>query len=228
MEYDNLDQIAEHARGRVEDQANKAAGPSPIQSQVGNRAFSQLVDRSAIRSQGAGPLDPEIGGEIQAARGGGAQLDDSTRADMEGHLGVDLSAVRVHTDSNADALSRSVQAEAFTTGTDVFFKSGNYSPGSTDGRRLLAHELTHVVQQSTGTAGGGGEVSHPDDPHEVEAKAVGDEVAASAPVTDRSAVHREESLEEEEPDVEVDRSAQGVFREEEGVEDEEDESDVMM
>ena len=79
---------------------------------------------------------------------------DPVREDMESHLGADLSGVRVHTDGNADRLNRSVQAEAFTSGSDVYFKSGKYSPESSDGRKLLAHELTHVVQQGTGQTGG--------------------------------------------------------------------------
>jgi hypothetical protein len=132
--------------------------------------------------QGSGPLDPGIASAISAERGGGAPLEDGVRADMEAHLGADLSGVRVHTDGRADELSRSVQAEAFTTGSDIFFKTGGYDPASSTGRGLLGHELTHVVQQSTGlrgpnarggAAGGADRVSHPDDPHEREAAEVG-------------------------------------------------------
>lgn len=181
--------MSEHER---DPEVDFAAGPKNQTTQhapqtdvptMGNAALSQLlaqrVDREDLRSQGAGPLDEDIGAKISSAIGGGAPLDAATKVDMESHLGVDLSAVRIHTDSTADSLSRSVQAEAFTTGTDVFFSSGAYQAGSTDGRRLLGHELTHVVQQSTGDAGEGGRVSHPDDPHEREAKAVGDAIASS-------------------------------------------------
>ena len=178
---------------------------------LGNRAAAAVlggrVQRVALGTQGAGPLDPEIGSEIAAARGGGRPLDDATRADMEGNLDVDLSAVRIHDDSHGDVLSRSVQAEAFTTGTDVFFKSGKYQPSSSDGRRLLAHELTHVVQQSSGLTHGAGTVSHPDDPHEVEARAVGDAVASSSPVA-REAEDDEELQASADPDVSVAREAE--------------------
>ena len=122
---------------------------------------------------------------------------------MEGHLGADLGDVRVHTGGKADQLNRSVQAEAFTTGSDVFFKSGKYAPESTDGKRLLGHELTHVVQQRSGAVGGESRVSHPDDAHEVEAKSVGDAIATAAP-TAPTAVAREE-MEEEELQMSVDR-----------------------
>ncbi len=107
------------------------------------------------------------------------------RAETEGHLGVDLSAVRVHTDSAAATLNRAVQAEAFTTGTDVFFSPGRYDPSTPAGRGLLAHELTHVVQQSSGAGGPGGTVSHPDDPAELEAAAIADQVSRqAAPIPD--------------------------------------------
>jgi hypothetical protein len=66
---------------------------------------------------------------------------------MEGAFGADFSGVRVHTDSKSDSLNRSVQAKAFTTGSDIFFRSGTYQPASSGGQELLAHELTHVVQQ---------------------------------------------------------------------------------
>jgi len=66
---------------------------------------------------------------------------------MESALGSDLSGVRVHTGGEADVLNRSLQAKAFTTGSDVFFSQGAYRPGSASGSHLLAHELAHVVQQ---------------------------------------------------------------------------------
>lgn len=188
------DHVHDHEPLHRQRKAQGAAIRSDTGPILPNSALSRMlgrVDRAATRSQGAGPLNDEIAADITAARGGGHSLEDSTRADMEGHLGVDLSSVRVHTDGVADTLSRSVQAEAFTTGTDVFFRNGAYQPGSTDGRRLLAHELTHVVQQSTGSVGRAGEVSHPDDPHEREASAVADGVASAAP-----AVHREATDEE--------------------------------
>ncbi|EIV92970.1 DUF4157 domain-containing protein [Frankia sp. QA3] len=152
------------------------------------------VLRSALRSQGAGPLDPEIGDAIEGRRGAGAPLPEPVRAEMEGHLGVDLSPVRVHTDAAAATLNRAVQAEAFTTGTDVFFAPGRYDPASAAGRGLLAHELTHVVQQSTGAGGPGGTVSHPDDPAELEAAAIGAQVARQAEAHPAGAGDEEERV----------------------------------
>jgi hypothetical protein len=66
---------------------------------------------------------------------------------MEGAMGTDFSSVRVHTGSESDSLNKSLSARAFTTGSDIFFRSGEYNPATTQGQQLLAHELTHVVQQ---------------------------------------------------------------------------------
>jgi len=67
---------------------------------------------------------------------------------MQEAFGVDFSSVRIHTDTNAQALNDAIEAEAFTTEQDIFFNQGAYNPSSTDGKRILAHELTHVIQQT--------------------------------------------------------------------------------
>lgn len=211
MDHEHLDHLKDHPKTKPAEPAAK--GPdAALPSQIGNRAFTSMIQRSAAKTQGAGPLDPEIADDIKSAKGGGRALDDDTKADMEGHLGADLSAVRVHTGGEADNLNRSVQAEAFTTGDDVFFKSGKYSPETSEGRGLLAHELTHVVQQRSGQTEGGGRVSSPGDAHEVEAKSVGDAVAASAPGVDRQ---EEEEEEEAAVQMSVDREVEGREGEEE-------------
>lgn len=80
----------------------------------------------------------------------GRPLDPATRSFMESRFGHDFSSVRVHTDAVAGDAAAAVQASAYTVGNDVVFAHGNYEPSSDRGRRLLAHELTHVVQQSAG------------------------------------------------------------------------------
>jgi Domain of unknown function (DUF4157) len=92
----------------------------------------------------------DVGGDIEDQirnTGGGQSLDSGIQAKMESGTGHDFSNVQVHTDSQADALSDSLGARAFTTGSDIFFKSGEYNPGTTDGDKLIAHESTHVIQQ---------------------------------------------------------------------------------
>lgn len=191
MDRERVDDGPEHGGHAPPSLRREEAAPAPSVEQgpaMGNSAFSRLlastlgsgVARAAAASQGAGPLAPEIAGEIEQARHGGAPLPGGVRAEMEAGLGADLSPVRVHNDNRADQLNRSVRAEAFTTGTDVFFRSGAYAPGSSDGQRLLAHELTHVVQQGSGQVEGG-RVSHPDDANEVEARQVADALVSERP-----------------------------------------------
>ncbi len=79
--------------------------------------------------------------------GGGKPLDGKTRSHMEAGIGANFSNVRVHTGAHASQLNRSISAKAFTRGSNVFFDRGQYNPGSIAGQRLLAHELTHTVQQ---------------------------------------------------------------------------------
>jgi Domain of unknown function (DUF4157)/Bacterial toxin 4 len=145
---------------------------------AGNRAIAGLFRAAAAADPGGGPLDPEVGAAIEAGRGGGSPLPEAVRAEMEHHLGVDLGAVRLHTDEKAAGLNRSVAAEAFTSGTDVFF-AGGPDLSSSGGRELLAHELTHVAQQVTGTVSADSRVSHPDEAAEVEARSVARRIAAS-------------------------------------------------
>ena len=101
------------------------------------------------RTDPAGAFD--VGGDleqtIQAERGGGQAMPDQSRSFFENGFGQDFSGVRVHTDQTSDALNRSLSAKAFTVGSDIFFRSGEYNPEGQAGKELLAHELTHVVQQ---------------------------------------------------------------------------------
>lgn len=108
---------------------------------------------------------PESVHSVIGSTGGG--LDASTRTFMESRFGQDFSGVRVHTDARAQASARAVGALAYTVGRDIAFGAGQYAPHTGDGRRLIAHELAHVVQQ------GGGLQRRA----EGEARAVGDEAA---------------------------------------------------
>lgn len=87
---------------------------------------------------------------IASSRGAGSPLSPSSIVFFEPRFGSDFSAVRVHTDSSAANAARQLSAQAFTTGSDIFFGTGQYQPETAQGQRLLAHELTHVVQQSAG------------------------------------------------------------------------------
>lgn len=92
---------------------------------------------------------------IQQRRGAGNPLPEAIQRHLEHGLNHDLSAVRIHDDAEADKLSKKVNAVAFTTGTDIYFQSGKFNPNSQSGLELLAHEVTHTVQQSKGQVGKG-------------------------------------------------------------------------
>jgi len=89
--------------------------------------------------------DPEVENAIRRSRNSGQALTASIRKPMEQAFGSDFSGVRVHTNTQSDQLSHSLQAKAFTTGKDIFFRQGAYAPQNRSGQELLAHELTHVV-----------------------------------------------------------------------------------
>lgn len=88
--------------------------------------------------------------QLSRTRNEGSALPNDTRAEMESKFGVNFKPVRIHTGNAANKLTRSVNAEAFTTGRDIYMNGGRYQPHSAKGKHLLAHELTHVVQQAAG------------------------------------------------------------------------------
>jgi hypothetical protein len=161
---------------------------------------------------------------------------------MEGRLGHDFGDVRVHTDGAAHESAKSVNAHAYTVGSNVVFQRDLYDPSNTAGKTMLAHELTHVVQQREGAVdgtptAGGISVSDPSDRFERAASANAERVmAAPAPVAASSTVQRDaedhdhdhpqgmsvqregEAPEEEKPEEEAPVQGMFVQREEEEME----------
>jgi len=116
-------------------------------------ATEERLQTRSVRVNDAGAIEaPPIVNE--ALRSSGQPLDSSTRAFMESRFGHDFSQVRVHTDALAADSARAVSALAFTVGADVLFGTGRYAPQTTDGKKLLAHELVHVAQQTSSTFAG--------------------------------------------------------------------------
>jgi hypothetical protein len=130
----------------VADRVMRMPAPS-VQRQVEDEEEELL---QAKAEPGSGPaVTPRIGAAIADVRGGGQPLPAGERRFFEPRFGYDFSGVRVHTGSAAADLASAVQARAFTVGRDVVFGAGQYAPGTDAGRRLMAHELTHVVQQES-------------------------------------------------------------------------------
>ena len=172
-----------------------------LQQQVGNRAVQRLIAQRS--GDGAFELDDETADRIEKQRGGGQTLDSAVQKQMGEATGQDFSDVRVHAGPEADLLNHQLGAKAFTTGHDIFFQEGAYQPHTSGGQELLAHELTHVVQQSSGVAGGGSgkmTVNAPGDVFERQADAVARSVTGPAPAAE---VQRETATEEEDETVQL-------------------------
>ena len=113
---------------------------------------------SRLETQNSSGVPPLVNDVLSSP---GQALDSQTRAFFESRFGHDFSRVRVHTDANAAKSARAVNALAYTVGRDVAFGAGQYAPQTDAGRKLLAHELTHVVQQGSGSSSGpAGNESH--------------------------------------------------------------------
>jgi len=146
-----------------------------LQRTAGNQGVIQMLAGDEERS----PVHEVVGS------GGGTPLDAGTRGSMESAFGTSFEDVRVHTDAQASKSAESVGANAYTVGSDVVFRSGHYDPGTPTGQRTIAHELSHVVQQSQGPvdgsdAPGGIKVSDPSDRFEQAADHQAETVMSSA------------------------------------------------
>lgn len=90
---------------------------------------------------------PDIENKLETSKNGGSSLDKSTKTEMESGFGADFNKVRIHNDSNAVQMNKELGSQAFANGNNIYFNEGKYNPNSQDGKHLLAHELTHTVQQ---------------------------------------------------------------------------------
>ncbi len=149
-----------------------ASGVLHLQRAAGNAAMATLVQRSEDES----PVHAAM------SSSSGSPLSTAMRSKMEGSFGVDFSGVKVHTDSSANQAAQSVQAKAFTTGQDIFFNKGQ----NPDDEHTMAHELTHVIQQSQGPVAGtsngqGVSVSDPSDAFEQQAERTAHAVTSGGP-----------------------------------------------
>ncbi|MCT7986366.1 DUF4157 domain-containing protein [Laspinema sp. A4] len=142
------DQVAHQVITKIHSPAFRTPEPQAnesIQRQIGPR----IGIRRKPASQGeATEATPDLEASIRAARSSGHPIRPSIREPMEQAFGSDFSQVRIHSNAQSDQLNRSIQARAFTTGQDIFFRQGEYNPDSRAGQELMAHELTHVVQQT--------------------------------------------------------------------------------
>jgi Domain of unknown function (DUF4157) len=171
----------DEARGSARDDAAPTPSAavdkrlSDLTSAVGNVAFSAFARDGAGLSPD-GRVHPDVEQAIARTRGSGPPIDRGVRDRAAPVLGDPLTDVHVHTDLGADALTHAMSARAFTTGTDIYFGRGEYRPGTSAGDELIAHELTHVVQQRGASISGPLTVTEPGDALEAEADAAAREL----------------------------------------------------
>ncbi|MDQ1744186.1 MAG: hypothetical protein QOE23_2525, partial [Pseudonocardiales bacterium] len=173
-----------HRREPASGQADRLTDGSPAGSSAEPQSCGAVpVPGLAILRQ-AGVEDPlggtaiptDVVSALRRRQGGGGTLPSQLAVAGEQALGVDLSGVRVHTDPEAASIARSVQAVAFTHGTDIYFSQGAYRPSDPAGQRLIAHELGHVGQPGSG---GGAVIGRADDPAESAADRSADTVLSA-------------------------------------------------
>ncbi|MFO0127495.1 MAG: DUF4157 domain-containing protein, partial [Pseudanabaena sp.] len=148
------DQSVQKQESMEEEEELQMKPISSIQREAAIGEEEELQMKSLVQRRenfGGGEASTNLESSVQSARSSGQSLDPNLQEKMGQAMGADFSSVKVHTDSQSDQLNKSIQAKAFTTGQDIFFRQGEYSPSSTGGQELLAHELTHVVQQNGNT-----------------------------------------------------------------------------
>lgn len=154
--------------------SSAGGGITALQRAAGNRAVDGLLDSGGkddgIVTSGVAPI---VLGVLKSGRG--QRLDPATLEFMESRLGHDFRGVRIHNDAEAESSAREVGATAYTIGHDVVFGSRRYEPQTGGGRRLIAHELAHVVQQERG---GVAPTLDRDAPYEIAARNSADAIAA--------------------------------------------------
>jgi hypothetical protein len=128
-------------------QGQPAGNPALPQHECPSCEEEKDIQRKASTGGGTREIGPSVETSIEAARSGGHPLPRRLRSRFEPRFGADLSGVRLHTDRGAAELAGAVGAHAFTNRKDIFFAAGRYKPDSQEGQRLLAHELTHTIQQ---------------------------------------------------------------------------------
>ena len=134
---DRYEQEADHIANQV------------VNNSIQKKSLASKVSPASIQmSSQDNTASNHIESQINKNKGGGSPLDTQTQSFMGNSFGTDFSQVRIHTGMPSIQMNQELGAKAFTFGNDIFFNQGQYNPGSKDGQKLLAHELTHTIQQS--------------------------------------------------------------------------------
>lgn len=124
----------------------------PVQAKEDEEPIQAKEDEEPVQTKAVATPRPKsansIESKLKTTKGGGQKLNGKAKNEMESGFGADFSNVNIHTDGKAAEMSDQIGAQAFTHGNDVYFNQGKFDPSSTEGKHLLAHELTHTIQQS--------------------------------------------------------------------------------
>ena len=178
----------EREADRVADQVMRMPAPelslAAAPPQLSRKCAACEEEAQALQTKPAGSPEAAAGEAPpivhEVLRSPGQPLDKAARASLEPRFGHDFSRVRIHADAKAAELARAVAAHAYTIGSDIVFGASRYAPGTESGRRLLAHELTHVVQQGFSRKDGALTVGPEGDAYEQQADAIASEVGAQS------------------------------------------------
>ncbi|KAA5548461.1 DUF4157 domain-containing protein [Adhaeribacter rhizoryzae] len=137
------------------DKIMRQASASPAEKQEQGKlqtkplanSITPIIRRQSEDATAASAVNSTLENQIISTKGGGDALPGKTREEMEAGFGTDFGNVRTHTNADAVQMNKDLSAQAFTHGNDIYFNAGKYAPETHEGKRLLAHELTHTVQQ---------------------------------------------------------------------------------
>src|SRR5215203_3960724 len=144
---DHFEQEADRVADQVMRMPDLAVGNAPAPASTPTTALQRAADAASA----VPVVDAALEEGVAGLEGSGRPLPPDVRSFMEPRFGADLGGVRIHHDARADGLARSVNARAFAVGRNLVFAAGYYAPQTDSGRRLLAHELTHTLQQGAAT-----------------------------------------------------------------------------
>jgi hypothetical protein len=149
-----VDDPLEHEADAMADRVMRMPETNLVQRKCSHCEEEERLQRKPLASfiqrkanTGGSAATNSVFNQVNSTKGKGSGIDGSVKSFMESRFGADFSNVQIHTGDYAIQMSRELNAQAFTTGTDIYFNSGKYSPDSPEGKQLLAHELTHTIQQ---------------------------------------------------------------------------------
>lgn len=164
LSVQSTDELLEHEAEVVADTVMRMPGQPFVQRKCTNCQEEDKIQKKPLTATitafiqtkatvNKSTASDTVTNQINATKGNGSNMDRPTQSFMESRFGTGFSGVKIHTGDYAVQMSRELNAQAFTVGSDIYFNNGKYNPSSDGGKHLLAHELTHVVQQGGGIPG---------------------------------------------------------------------------